>query len=151
MMTIRFFEYFGGHIFIFGHFINVQFSKQPINNDFFPKSYWFSYLKKHICIFIGLEGFSNNFRILLHNLIYGYHHKVSRYFYIHGVEIFLFNRRFCCSIIKLALHFLEWYHKLLRTEYSLLQISQIYFIGDFRVQLYWTNVYIYIERKNLLV
>ncbi len=24
-------------IFIFGHFINVQFSKQPINNDPFPR------------------------------------------------------------------------------------------------------------------
>jgi hypothetical protein len=27
----------GPCIFIFGHFINVQFSKQPINNDFFPR------------------------------------------------------------------------------------------------------------------
>jgi hypothetical protein len=32
-----FFREFGGCIFIFGHFINVQFSKQPINNDSFPR------------------------------------------------------------------------------------------------------------------
>jgi len=45
-----FFREFGGCIFIFGHFINVQFSKQPINNDSLPKtfkSYCFSYLKKN--------------------------------------------------------------------------------------------------------
>jgi hypothetical protein len=33
LVTTRFLENFGGRIFIFGHFINVQFSKQPINND----------------------------------------------------------------------------------------------------------------------
>jgi len=47
---ILFFREFGGHIFIFGHFINVQFSKQPINNVPLPKSfktYCFYYLKKH--------------------------------------------------------------------------------------------------------
>jgi hypothetical protein len=37
MLTTNFFDSFGGHIFIFGHFINVQFSKQPINNDSFPR------------------------------------------------------------------------------------------------------------------
>jgi hypothetical protein len=33
MLTTRFFDSFYLCIFIFGHFINVQFSKQPINND----------------------------------------------------------------------------------------------------------------------
>jgi hypothetical protein len=37
MLRTCFFENFGGCIFIFGHFINVQFSKQPINNDSFPR------------------------------------------------------------------------------------------------------------------
>jgi len=32
MLTTHFFDNFVGDIFIFGHFINVQFSKQPINN-----------------------------------------------------------------------------------------------------------------------
>jgi hypothetical protein len=39
MLTTRFFENFDGCIFIFGHFINVQFSKQPINNDSIPKTF----------------------------------------------------------------------------------------------------------------
>jgi hypothetical protein len=34
-----FFRDFGGCIFIFGHFINVQFSKQPINNATVPKTF----------------------------------------------------------------------------------------------------------------
>jgi hypothetical protein len=37
MLTTHFFENFEVGIFIFGHFINVQFSKQPINNDPFPR------------------------------------------------------------------------------------------------------------------
>jgi hypothetical protein len=39
MLTTRFFEIFDGCIFIFGHFKNVQFSKQPINNDSIPKTF----------------------------------------------------------------------------------------------------------------
>jgi hypothetical protein len=37
MLTTCFFENFEVCIFIFGHFINVQFSKQPINNELFPR------------------------------------------------------------------------------------------------------------------
>ena len=49
MLTMCFFENFEVCIFIFGHFINVHFSKQPINNVPLPNNsntYWFSYLKK---------------------------------------------------------------------------------------------------------
>ena len=38
MLTMCFFENFEGCIFIFGHFINVQFSKQPINNVPIPNN-----------------------------------------------------------------------------------------------------------------
>jgi len=51
MLTTCFFENFEVCIFIFGHFINVQFSKQPINNVPVPNNsntYWFSYLKNDI-------------------------------------------------------------------------------------------------------
>jgi len=53
LVTTRFLENFGGRIFIFGHFINVQFSKQPINNDCKnnnSNTYLFYYLKKLICL-----------------------------------------------------------------------------------------------------
>jgi len=81
LVTTRFLENFGGRIFIFGHFINVQFSKQPINNDCKnnnSNTYLFYYLKKLICL---LSFLLLTYGLLSGSMSHGHFLRVSVFAY----------------------------------------------------------------------